>query len=83
MPTFYPNFTVIHNGVVLTKGAPVEIAEKDVEALKAYGEIVVTPVEEENAVGVHAEEPKAEEKPVKSKKGKKEQAKTVEDDDIL
>ena len=34
---FIPNFTVIHNGMTLQAGSPVEVTERDADALKAFG----------------------------------------------
>ena len=67
---FTPNFTVIHNGMTLRAGSPVEVTERDVDALKAFGTFEKTA--EKTAV------------PDKGKKGRKEQAKpAVADEDVI
>lgn len=74
MAQFTPNFTVIHNGIALHAGHPVEIAESDADVLAPYGKVV------------KAEKPasKPAAKPVKTG-NKKEQAKVISEeiDDIL
>lgn len=67
---FIPNFTVIHNGMTLQAGSPVEVTERDADALKAFGTFEKTA--EKTAV------------PDKGKKGRKEQAKpVVADEDVI